>query len=362
MATATTTVPVKFHISLNVADLAKSIAYYKILFGVEPAKARHDYAKFETDDPPLVLSLEPTPRSPGGALNHLGLRVGDSEALVDAQRRLEAAGIVTQREEGVACCYARQTKFWTHDPDHNLWEIYILHEDLEERGMGSQVLAAESKHSHAPAPKPTVDLQTPAKEAVRWHHILTDAIPERIDRADASVDEVHLQGTFNKRVEPAMMKRFLADVYRVVKPGGTVSVHALVGAKPFPGKPTLPGPAAMVEAVLQEAEPMQALLAAGFTDVQFTKLAETPCFMLDGIEMREMKLVAHKPATGACNASREVLYKGPLSQMTDDAGHVFPRGQRVALCDATCEALRSSGLADQFVFFPQSVTLRASCS
>ena len=63
---------VKFHISLNVADLDASVVFYRALLGVEPAKCRHDYAKFEPEEPPLVLSLEPGVRAPGGTLNHVG--------------------------------------------------------------------------------------------------------------------------------------------------------------------------------------------------------------------------------------------------------------------------------------------------
>src|SRR6267378_773498 len=97
---------VRFHLSLNVADLRRSVAFYRTLFGREPAKLRADYAKFELDDPPLVLSLEPTPRAAGGPLNHLGFRLPDSATLVAMQMRLEQAGIKSQREEGVECCYA----------------------------------------------------------------------------------------------------------------------------------------------------------------------------------------------------------------------------------------------------------------
>ena len=133
---------VRFHLSLNVASLEKSVAFYRILFGIEPAKHYADYAKFELDDPPLVLSLEPSSRGKGGVLNHLGFRAPDASFLVAIQRRLEAAGIHTQRKEGVECCYARQTKFWVTDPDATLWEIYTLEEDLEHRGVG-QILEAD---------------------------------------------------------------------------------------------------------------------------------------------------------------------------------------------------------------------------
>jgi hypothetical protein len=100
-----------------------------------------DYAKFEVEDPPLVLSLEPARRVSGGSLNHLGLRVAASEALVKVQRRLEARGFRTRRENGVACCYARQTKFWVRDPDGRRWEVYVLEEDLEYHGASAPAVA-----------------------------------------------------------------------------------------------------------------------------------------------------------------------------------------------------------------------------
>ncbi len=91
----------KFHFGLNVADIDRAVAFYRILFGVEPAKHFTDHAKFEVDDPPLILSLHPSSRAAGGALNHVGFRVASSEKLVAVQHRLEMAGIRTEREEGV---------------------------------------------------------------------------------------------------------------------------------------------------------------------------------------------------------------------------------------------------------------------
>src|SRR4051812_15275945 len=122
----------RFHLSLNVNDLPKSVAFLTALLGCPPKKCRRDYAKFEPEDLPIVLSLEPrsTPQQPlrntagEGPLNHVGIRMSDAAQLVEVQRRLEAAGYATQREEGVECCYARQTKFWVHDHDRIMWEVY----------------------------------------------------------------------------------------------------------------------------------------------------------------------------------------------------------------------------------------------
>jgi catechol 2,3-dioxygenase-like lactoylglutathione lyase family enzyme len=115
----------------------RSIAFYRELLGVEPAKVRSDYAKFELAEPALVLSLVPGKPGSGGHLNHAGLRVRSAEELVEVQRRLEAAGMTTQREDGVECCYARQTKFWISDPDGALWEIYVFHDDIDDHGTAT---------------------------------------------------------------------------------------------------------------------------------------------------------------------------------------------------------------------------------
>jgi catechol 2,3-dioxygenase-like lactoylglutathione lyase family enzyme len=125
---------IKFHMCLNVSDLDRAVGFYRALFARPPLKHHANYAKFELTDPPLVLSLKPIPYAPGGTLNHLGFRVADTTTLVDFQRRLEEAGFRTRRQDGVECCYARQTKFWAADPDGNLLEIYVLHADIDHCG------------------------------------------------------------------------------------------------------------------------------------------------------------------------------------------------------------------------------------
>ena len=59
MATEILTGVVKFHLSLNSSDLRRSIDFYRVLFDREPTKSQADYAKFEVDEPPLIMSLIP---------------------------------------------------------------------------------------------------------------------------------------------------------------------------------------------------------------------------------------------------------------------------------------------------------------
>ncbi len=122
---------VKAHLSLHVADLPAAIDFYRVLLGIEPAKCREDYAKFELDTPPVVLSLQPGPRPPGASLSHIGLRYTSPQAVFEIQHRLQAAGISFSRQEGVICGYARQSKCWVSDPDNNYWEIYVLEADVD---------------------------------------------------------------------------------------------------------------------------------------------------------------------------------------------------------------------------------------
>ena len=347
MSTLETETATKFHLSLNVGELSRSIKFLETLLGVPPAKVREDYAKFELNDPPLVLSLEPRGVAGTGALNHVGFRMASSEALVEAQRRLEAAGMPTEREEGVECCYARQTKFWATDPDGTLWEVYVFEEDIDHRGAGQ-----------APADVlPTSSLTAAAEpQKVNVFHRLGQSFDEALQtvgegdcRAD-SVDEFLLQGTFNAALDAAERRRVLEAVHRMLRPGGQVLVHVLTSDRPLSSAPKLPGPAAAVQATPVDRELLCEMEAAGLVDIQLSKFGESPCFHYDGAELRETKVLARKPGGGAGAVRGSVLYKGPFRELTDDLGRAFRRGERVAVDADAWERLKSGPAAGQFLF------------
>jgi catechol 2,3-dioxygenase-like lactoylglutathione lyase family enzyme len=321
----------RFHVGLNTADLGRAVAFYRVLLGADPVKHYPDYARFELDRPPLVLALYPSPQQPGGALNHVGLRLPDSEALVAVQRRLEENGIATQRQEGVECCYALQTKFWVTDPDRVLWEIYTLHEDIDHSGFDDAPVTA------APVPEKV------------WEHFLTSPWPERVAADDNALDEVRLEGSFNVAVEPARLDALLAEAWRALRPGGRVAVHALVGDRPFPGTPRLPGLASLVQHVPVETAPLEALRRAGFGGLFYEQLGDIHCFQVGGVELRQMRLVGWK-AAGADWPSVPVVYKGPFAQVTDEDGIVYRRGETVGVSWRQAERLRLGPAAGQFTF------------
>jgi catechol 2,3-dioxygenase-like lactoylglutathione lyase family enzyme len=120
------------HLALTVTDLQRSLPFYRALFGVEPSKVRHGYAKFELTDPALNFTLNEGERSAPGALNHAGVQVASTDEVLAARLRLKNEGLATFDEMDTTCCYARQDKIWVHDPDGNPWEVFVTHEDVED--------------------------------------------------------------------------------------------------------------------------------------------------------------------------------------------------------------------------------------
>ena len=116
----------RVQLALNVDDLEESVAFYRRLFGTEPAKVRPGYANFAIADPPLKLVLMENPGS-GGSINHLGVEVPDVAAVDAVQTRLAGDGLASVDERGTTCCYAEQDKFWVKDaPSGEQWEVYTV--------------------------------------------------------------------------------------------------------------------------------------------------------------------------------------------------------------------------------------------
>ncbi len=118
-----------FHVSVYVRSIPDAVEQYRKILGIEPAKVRHDYAKFELADPPVVFSLnvggEP------GTLSHLGIRYPDTGSVASELVRTKNGGVPTLQQEGTTCCYAKADKFWVKDGDGIPWEMYTLLADAD---------------------------------------------------------------------------------------------------------------------------------------------------------------------------------------------------------------------------------------
>lgn len=130
----------RVQLALRVSDLEGSIAFYRSLFGVEPAKRRPGYANFAVAEPPLKLVLIEGEPGKATVLDHLGVEVDDTATVQEAAERLSELGLFTQVENDTTCCYARQDKVWVHGPGDEPWEVYTVTDDSPDYGQDGSIM------------------------------------------------------------------------------------------------------------------------------------------------------------------------------------------------------------------------------
>ena len=118
-----------FHVALYVRSIPEAVERYRKILGIEPAKVRADYAKFELADPPVIFSLNVGGQA--GTLSHLGIRYPGTGDVASEMVRVKGGGIDLLEQKGTTCCYAKADKFWVRDADGMPWEMYTLLADAE---------------------------------------------------------------------------------------------------------------------------------------------------------------------------------------------------------------------------------------
>lgn len=134
----------KTHLNLATRDLVRSVAFYRTLLDIEPAKSFDDYALFISEDPALELALDRNTKAAVSHDVHFGVVVDSSEAVDAAIARLQGAGLDVDVEREETCCYAKQTKVWAADPDGRRWEVYTVLEDTETRNDGDVTCCSDA--------------------------------------------------------------------------------------------------------------------------------------------------------------------------------------------------------------------------
>jgi hypothetical protein len=90
----------------------------------------------------------------------------------------------------------------------------------------------------------------------------------------------------------------------------------------------------------REEEFLQAFEDAGFYGIEIAKRAKEPWQTINGIEFRSVTVVAYKGKQGPCvERNQAVIYRGPFKKVEDDDGHIYWRGERMAVCDKTYQLL-----------------------
>ncbi len=169
--------------------------------------------------------------------------------------------------------------------------------------------------------------------------------------ADNSVDLVISNCVLNL-VDDGDKRQLFREIFRVVRPGGRIAIYDIVSDEPVPEElkqdPQLWS--GCIAGAMQEHAFLQGFVDAGFVAVKLDKWADSPWQVVDGIEFRAVTVTAVKPQGSECiDYGHAVIYKGPFEKVYDEEGHVFCRGQRMAVCERTFRFLTEGPLKEDFI-------------
>ncbi len=149
-------------------------------------------------------------------------------------------------------------------------------------------------------------------------------------------------------VAPGERARAIAECYRVLRRGGKCLLVDTVSDEPLPARlaadPAMP-------AVMQEFELLAAVESAKFHGLSIREWPAEACATFEGIECRQIAVVAHKGKEGVCRDGLQgVVYLGPFKVVEDDDGHVIRRGERFAVCKKTFGVYQRAPYAGMFAY------------
>ncbi len=181
--------------------------------------------------------------------------------------------------------------------------------------------------------------------------------------ADNSVSLVISNCVLNL-VDKSDRQQMISEIFRVLKPGGRVAISDIVSDEHVPQKlqddPTLWS--GCISGAFEEKEFLQAFLDAGFVAVGYDKWDDQPWQVVEGIEFRSVTLLATKPSfEHLYDAGQAVLYKGPYSEVRDDLGNCYRRGDRVAVSRRTFELIKEGPYAKDFVCMAPAEDCHLGC-
>ncbi|MFW5443473.1 MAG: methyltransferase domain-containing protein [Methylococcaceae bacterium] len=168
---------------------------------------------------------------------------------------------------------------------------------------------------------------------------------------DNSIDLVVSNCVLNL-VHDSDKEQMIKEIFRVTKPGGRIAISDIVSDEFVPDhlKQDQQLWSGCISGALQEHEFLQAFIQAGFIAVAYDKWENQPWQVVEGIEFRSVTITAVKPMTEGCmDKGHAVIYLGPFSEVYDDEGYVYLRGQRMAVCERNYKLLTSETYADDFI-------------
>lgn len=175
--------------------------------------------------------------------------------------------------------------------------------------------------------------------------------------ADGSIDLVVSNCVLNL-VRDSDKAQLVREIFRVVKPGGRVAISDIVSDEPVPehlkSDPTLWS--GCISGAVEEHQFLQLFVDAGFTAVHCDHWGAEPWQTVEAIEFRSITVTASKPLDEPCtDKGHAVIYRGPFAKVYDEEGHVFHRGQRMAVCEKSFRQLTGAAYQSAFIGIAPSV-------
>ncbi|MEO1888439.1 MAG: methyltransferase domain-containing protein [Cycloclasticus sp.] len=218
--------------------------------------------------------------------------------------------------------------------------------------MNDEMLALARKYQPDMAEKLGGDKVSFVKGQIQdLSHSLDDPDSSEPMIADNSVDLV-LSNCVLNLVNDSDKKQLVEEIFRVVKPGGRIAMSDIVADEVIPehlkADPELWS--GCISGSFLEDEFLESFKEAGFRAVKCDKWDAEPWQVVEGIEFRSVTITAVKGEDVSCiDKGHAVIYKGPYAETTDDEGHVFYRGKRMAVCERTYNFLTSGPYGDDFI-------------
>ena len=193
----------------------------------------------------------------------------------------------------------------------------------------------------------------PVRDQLSWLELRT--LEERLRHEkpmipDESVDCVVSNCVLNL-VRPQDRRQLFHEVFRVLRRGGRVAISDIVADEDVP-EHLQQDPAlwsGCVSGAFREDRFLQAFEEAGFHGIHVAVRRREPWRTVEGIEFRSVTVLAYKGKQGPClERNQAVIYRGPFKKVEDDDGHVFYRGERMAVCDKTFRLLQREPYAGMF--------------
>ncbi len=195
-------------------------------------------------------------------------------------------------------------------------------------------------------------VDNPIRSSADWLHMQEHADQLRASQPLVKSDtvDVVVSNCVLNLVKDEDRRQLFSELHRVLKRGGRAVISDIVCDELVPEElrsdPELWS--GCISGAFLEDQFLEAFADAGFYGIEIVSRQEEVWATVEGIEFRSMTVQAFKGKDGPCLDRRQaVVYNGPWKSVTDDDGHTFVRGQRMAVCEKTFDIYTKAPYGEQ---------------